>query len=149
MTDETIFANALEKHDSAERSAYLASACGGDWEQRKRIEGLLAALDRASGFLENPAVAVGNPNPTRTFDEESADHVDSLDFLAAPGRPDSLGRIGHYEVLEVLGRGGFGIVFRAFDDVLQRVVAVKVLSPAMAATSPARKRSCAKRGPRR
>src|SRR6185369_11026461 len=39
-----------------------------------------------------------------------------------------------------LGQGGFGIVFRAFDDVLQRVVAVKVLSPHMAATSPPRKR---------
>src|SRR4029077_11179695 len=61
-------------------------------------------------------------------------------FLAPPRRPDSLGRIGHYEVLEVLGRGGFGIVFRAFDDALQRVVAVKVLAPQMAATSPARKR---------
>src|SRR6185437_4275111 len=47
---------------------------------------------------------------------------------------------GHYEVLQVLGRGGFGIVFRAFDDVLHRIVAVKVLSPQMAATSPARKR---------
>ena len=57
-----------------------------------------------------------------------------------PGEPDSLGRIGHYEVLEVLGRGGFGIVFRAFDETLQRVVAVKVLAPSMAATSPARKR---------
>src|SRR5262249_37247203 len=39
-----------------------------------------------------------------------------------------------------LGRGAFGIVFRAFDDVLQRVVAVKVLAPQVAATSPARKR---------
>src|SRR5207249_7505740 len=55
-------------------------------------------------------------------------------------RPDSLGRIGHYEVLEVLGKGGFGIVFRAFDETLQRVVAVKVLAPQLAATSPARKR---------
>ena len=63
-----------------------------------------------------------------------------LGFLAPATRPDSLGRIGHYEVLQVLGQGGFGIVFRAFDDVLHRVVAVKVLSPQMAATSPARKR---------
>jgi serine/threonine protein kinase len=63
-----------------------------------------------------------------------------LGFLDPPGRPDALGRIGHYEVLQVLGRGGFGIVFRAFDTVLHRVVAVKVLSPLMAAASPARKR---------
>ncbi len=65
---------------------------------------------------------------------------DALTFLTPPRRPDSLGRIGHYEVLEVLGKGGFGIVFRAFDETLQRVVAVKVLAPQLAATSPARKR---------
>src|SRR5262249_23318525 len=52
----------------------------------------------------------------------------------------SLGRLGHYEVLAVLGRGAFGIVVRALDDVLQRVVAIKVLSPQLASTSPARKR---------
>ncbi len=51
-----------------------------------------------------------------------------------------LGRLGHYEVLQVLGQGGFGIVFRAFDDTLQRVVAIKVLAPEMAVNSPARKR---------
>ena len=48
--------------------------------------------------------------------------------------------MGHYEVLEVLGRGAFGIVVRAFDEKLQRVVAIKVLSPHLAVTSPARKR---------
>src|SRR5262249_40580547 len=31
-----------------------------------------------------------------------------LSFLSPPKRPDSLGRIGHYEVLQVLGKGGFG-----------------------------------------
>src|SRR6202035_4099802 len=61
-------------------------------------------------------------------------------FLEPSTRPDALGRLGHYAVLEVVGRGGFGIVFRAFDDALQRVVAVKVLAPQMAATTPARKR---------
>src|SRR5262249_54795659 len=63
-----------------------------------------------------------------------------IDFLQPSTRPDSLGRIGHYEVLEVLGKGGFSIVLRAFDEALQRVVAVKVLAPQLAATSPARKR---------
>jgi serine/threonine protein kinase/WD40 repeat protein len=71
---------------------------------------------------------------------KEADDRSQLGFLEPPTKPGALGRIGHYEVLEVLGRGGFGIVLRAFDDVLQRMVAVKVLAPEMAATSPARKR---------
>src|SRR5262249_55984366 len=69
------------------------------------------------------------------------DHAQlGLDFLLPSTKPESRGRLGHYEVMEVLGRGGFGIVVRAFDEVLQRVVAIKVLSPQLASTSPARKR---------
>src|SRR5262245_44180364 len=64
----------------------------------------------------------------------------NLGFLTPSNRSDALGRLGHYEVLEVLGQGGFGIVLRAFDESLQRVVAVKVLAPELAVTSPARKR---------
>src|SRR5262249_43197177 len=63
-----------------------------------------------------------------------------LRFLEPATRAGSLGRLGHYEVEECLGRGAFGIVLKAFDDSLQRVVAVKVLAPEIAATSPARKR---------
>ena len=40
----------------------------------------------------------------------------------------------------MLGRGGFSIVVRAFDEVLQRVVAIKIMAPQLAATSPARRR---------
>ena len=145
MTDETIFATALEKTDPVERSVYLTGVCAGDAKRRQRIEGLLNAHEGAGSFLEHPAVAAPDPDraDARTVAHDSvglADTDEALRFLVPPSRPDSLGRIGHYEVLEVLGRGGFGIVFRAFDDVLQRVVAVKVLAPQMAATSPARKR---------
>jgi WD40 repeat protein len=76
---------------------------------------------------------------TVCFEREAAEPP-ALEFLTPPGRADSLGRLGHYEVLEILGRGGFGIVLRSFDEALQRVVAIKVLAPQMAATSPARKR---------
>src|SRR5262249_15567023 len=79
--------------------------------------------------------------PTRTRDGGGgAADDEALMFLAPPTRPDALGRIGHFEVLRVLGRGAFGIVFRTFDEMLQRVVALKVMAPQLAATSPARKR---------
>jgi serine/threonine protein kinase len=68
------------------------------------------------------------------------DLQDTLEHLSPPTRPGSLGHLGHYEILSVLGRGAFGVVFRAFDDVLQRDVAVKTLAIRLSATSPARKR---------
>src|SRR5262245_26440188 len=127
---------------------------------KARVEALLRAHDQPDSLLDHPAVSRPEPGygplqeptapdsgpdaaNTRTVGhEDSAPAEDEvpLGFLGPSTRPDSLGRIGHYEVLQVLGQGGFGIVFRAFDDVLQRVVAVKVLAPQLAATSPARKR---------
>jgi serine/threonine protein kinase len=147
MNEETIFATALEKPSDA-RAAYLAEACGNDEVLRKRLEGLLAASEKVGNFMADPAGAPAI-DPARTAAlPASADpgakltnsDDEPLTFLTPSSRPDSLGRLGHYEVLQVLGRGGFGIVFRAFDETLQRVVALKVMAPQLAATSPARKR---------
>lgn len=63
-----------------------------------------------------------------------------LYFLQRSDRSASLGRLGSYEVLEVLGRGGFGIVLKAFDPALHRPVAIKVLAPEFAVSAAARKR---------
>lgn len=81
----------------------------------------------------------GMANMTKSSDDDSNDEI-PLGYLQPSSKPDSLGRLGHYEVLEVVGRGAFGTVLRAFDEKLQRVVAIKVLAPEMAVTSPARKR---------
>ncbi len=148
MNEVTIFAAALEREDSADRTAFLDAACGRDGNLRRRVEGLLAAHGRAGNFLDRPAAGPVGPVEERTLTQAAgADPADGDDDVAEvaslfgpPGRPDSLGRLGHYEVLQVLGRGGFGVVFRAFDDTLQRVVAVKVLASRLSSTSPARKR---------
>ncbi len=63
-----------------------------------------------------------------------------LDFLAPSEDPEAFGRLGNYKVLGVLGRGGMGIVLKAFDPALDRMVALKVLSPALAASGAARHR---------
>ncbi|HJZ59854.1 MAG TPA: hypothetical protein VKE74_33240, partial [Gemmataceae bacterium] len=138
-----IFLGATELPDEAARVAYLDLACGGDAPLRERVEALLRSHDPDGSFLGIPAAVIPDPDhaATRAFSpdpEPGPIHEDeTLAFLAPPGRPDSLGRIGHYEALQVLGKGSFGIVFRAFDNVLERVVAVKVMAPQLATTSPA------------
>ena len=66
--------------------------------------------------------------------------VPGLPELRPSRTPGSMGRLGHYEVLEVLGQGGFGIVLKAFDDKLQRLVAIKVLGPHLTGSDSARRR---------
>lgn len=64
----------------------------------------------------------------------------SLDFLAPTDDPESVGRLGTYEVKGVIGRGGTGIVLKAFDRSLHRFVAIKVLDPHLAGNAAARRR---------
>ncbi|MEM9656986.1 MAG: serine/threonine-protein kinase, partial [Planctomycetota bacterium] len=68
-------------------------------------------------------------------DEERLDHV-----LDAPSHPEMLGRIGDYDVEREIGRGGMGVVFKAFDTELNRPLAIKTLAPRLAEHGAARQR---------
>jgi serine/threonine protein kinase len=61
-------------------------------------------------------------------------------FLDPPMNPDDLGVLGPYRVLNELGRGGMGFVFRAEDTRLKRIVALKVMNEKIAATPHSRGR---------
>src|SRR4051794_15008608 len=68
------------------------------------------------------------------------DEATSLDFLEPPAEPGQLGKLGPYEVIEVIGRGGMGLVLKAYDRPLGRFVAIKVLAPELATSATARRR---------
>ncbi|MCA9067254.1 MAG: protein kinase, partial [Planctomycetaceae bacterium] len=61
-------------------------------------------------------------------------------LLSPPTHPEMLGRIGRYEVERLIGSGGMGVVFKAFDTELNRPVAVKALAPHLAGSGAARNR---------
>lgn len=63
-------------------------------------------------------------------------------FLEPPTDPAYLGRMGHFDIMRVIGRGGMGVVLEAFDSKLQRSVALKVLDPELAHDETARQRFC-------
>jgi serine/threonine-protein kinase len=64
----------------------------------------------------------------------------TVEHLEPTDEPDMLGRLGGYDVLEIIGRGGMGVVLKGFDRELKRCVAIKVLAPHLAHSPLARKR---------
>jgi serine/threonine protein kinase len=128
MTERDIVIAALDRDDPAERAAYLNEACAGDTALRQRVEALLQTHEATATFRNHPAA--GKPGDGR----------EALTFLAPAQKPGSLGRLDHYEVLAVVGRGGMGVVLKAFDEKLHRVVAVKLLAPHLTENDTARLR---------
>ena len=149
MNERDIFLAAIEIANADERLAYLDRVCHGNAKLRAEIDELLKNHAEASQFLESPAVAadsaVDQTIQTGASDngsgaENASDEVQFRKYLESATRPGWLGRMAHYEIEEILGRGAFGIVAKAFDEKLHRVVAIKLMSPELASTSPPRKR---------
>ena len=155
MNERAIFEAALEIHDRAQRLSFLEKICAGDADLKTRIEQLLSTNEGIGSFLDIPAMeqlqpGTNGPVPSETAftppppceEEEHEEDIRSivLNLLSPSQKPDSIGKLGHYEIVQILGQGGFGIVLKAFDERLHRNVAIKVMHPHMAATSPPRKR---------
>ena len=116
---EALYNEALSRA-AEDRAAFLAEVCGEDVTLRQEVEALLS--DGASSFLRTPAAAATpslTTGPTQT---------------AAPRPPlasgeTELGHWGELKLIDEIGRGGFGRVYRAWDDALAREVALKIIKP--------------------
>lgn len=100
-----VFDAALEL-PAGERAAYLDQACAGDGEFRREVESLLDSYQ--DEFLETPAYK-------------------SLSGLFGPGRSWEGKVVGSYRVVEEIGQGGMGVIYRAEDIRLGRSAALKFL----------------------
>jgi TolB-like protein/Flp pilus assembly protein TadD len=116
-----------------QRAAFLTEACGADAELRGTLEVLVARAEEAYHFVDR----VAGPTVAR------AAGVLLGDATAAPGDgTDALTgrRVAHFEVLERLGGGGMGLVYKALDLRLGRTVALKFLPPHLGADDEAKRR---------
>ena len=114
MNEQDIFTGALQEPTGNCRIAYLEQVCGGNAELRRRVDLLLDAHEKASGFLDSP---------DRLFAQTK------LESRIAEG-PGSI--IGPYKLLQQIGEGGMGTVYMAEQtQPVQRKVAVKLIKPGM------------------
>ncbi len=106
---------------------------------QEAMKSLDLSLTKTRSFLN---AKDGTPHGGREFELEAELDVPEFDAsLMTPAvRPDSMGRLGKYDVLEVLGRGAFGVVLKAFDEQLRRSVAIKILNRAFSSSATARRR---------
>ncbi len=111
----------------------------------ERCEGCRAALEQMAGgeaWRREAAEALSGDELDKSIParDEWSDIDFTVEHLEPSDEPNVLGRLGGYDVLEIIGRGGMGVVLKGFDRELKRCVAIKVLSPHLAQSSLAKKR---------
>jgi serine/threonine protein kinase/tetratricopeptide (TPR) repeat protein/WD40 repeat protein len=114
INERSLFMQALEIDDLAQRERLLERECGDDLELRQRIERLLSAHAAAGGILDQPAV---EPQGTDAF-QPLTESVGTV--------------IGPFKLIQQIGEGGMGVVYMAQQtEPMKRLVALKIIKPGM------------------
>src|SRR5689334_14354521 len=126
---KSLFNGALER-PADERAAWLRAECGDDASLLAEAERLVRSFDTLGGFLDQPAQVEPEDVALAALPGGEVEGA-----LWAPGD-----RVGDFEIVRPIGRGGMGVVYLATDRRLQRNVALKSLPAAMAGNPELRQR---------
>lgn len=152
----------LEQLLMGEEDQFASPAVGHHLRQcdscQQKLQALAAAPDtwsKASKYLKGRRDVRSSSISVRETDREIARIIhgdcesepvhdtcdlEPADWLGPPRHPELMGSLGRYDIEREVGRGGMGIVYKAFDRELHRPLAIKVLSPHLAGQGTARKR---------